>query len=120
MWIPNQYDFSYTPKTCWNSFGLELRAAVYAQRFAGNPARRIRCEKRDCTANVIGLRNPFQRLHADGHPASLVSLRETRHLGCDYTGRHRIHADTACAASDDSRTMLLPLHITGSSCCTRK
>src|SRR5262249_43828245 len=47
----------------------------------------------DNAADVVGLRNALERLHPKDELASGVRLGETRHIGLDHTGRHRIDAD---------------------------
>src|ERR1700704_663448 len=115
----------------------ELRAAIDADGIAGDPPGIFGCQEGDNTTDVVGLRNALERLHPKDELAARVCLGEVRHVRLDDTGRDGIDADTACAkhrgemlhqgvdgalgccicravpttaraASDETKTMLLP------------
>src|ERR1700738_4213500 len=116
---------------------------------AADPPGIFRCQEGDGATDIVRLRQTLERLHAQRKVAAGVRLGEVRHIGLDHTGRHRIDADPAgakqrgkmlhqrvngalgcCiagivpttprAASDATRTILLPFERIGSSCWTRK
>src|SRR5207237_8576477 len=117
---------------------------------ASDPTRDLRDEDRHNRANIIGLADPLERLHAENEGLALVGLDEVRHVGIDHARRDRVNADApaarapprstspacrsrpwwrhrptgcrrrACAPREETRTTLLPSPSTGRNCCTRK
>src|SRR6266478_5905583 len=113
------------------------------------PKRVLRGEERNNRADIIGLADPLERLHAENEGLALVGLDEVRHVGVDHARRDRVNADAArpercreilhqrvdralrgrmadrvptaaCAPREETRITLLPSPSTGSNCCTRK
>src|SRR5712671_2712920 len=91
----------FAPVWCWPCEFLafiptsELRAAIHADGIAGDPTRVLRGEERHHRADIIGLADPLERLHAENRGLALVSLDEVRHIGVDHARRDRVDADAA-------------------------
>src|SRR5882762_8665720 len=71
----------------------KLRAAIHADGIAGDPTRVLRGEERHNRADIIGLADPLERLHAENEGLALVGLNEIRHVGVDHTWCDRVNAD---------------------------
>src|ERR1700730_752440 len=65
----------------------QLRAAIDADGIAGDPTRVLRGEERHNRADIIGLADPLERLHAENEGLALVGLDEVRHVGVDHARR---------------------------------
>src|SRR5882757_10272842 len=91
----------FAPVWCWPCEFLafiptsELRAAIHADGIAGDPTRVLRGEERHNRADIIGLADPLERLHAENGSLALVGLYEVRHVGVDHARRDRVNADAA-------------------------
>src|SRR5580704_18057808 len=59
----------------------ELRTAIDADGIAGDPTRVLRGEERHNRADITGLADPLERLHAENEGLALVGLDEVRHVG---------------------------------------
>src|SRR5271155_174260 len=129
--------------------GLELRAAIDVYRVAGDPPGIFGCQEGDDATDIVRLRNALKRLHAEHKLLARFSLGKfdisvsttpgataltripraprseakcftkvsTAPLVAAYAG---IVPTTARAPSDETSTILLPIDMIGSSCCTRK
>jgi hypothetical protein len=71
----------------------ELRTAIDADGIAGDPPRVLRGEERHNRADIIGLADPLECLHAENEGLALVGLDEVRHFGVDHARRDRVNAD---------------------------
>src|SRR3954452_9766279 len=71
----------------------ELRTAIDADGVAGDPTRILRGEERHNRADLIGLADPLERLHAEDGSLALVGLYEVRHVSVDHARRDCVNAD---------------------------
>src|SRR6476619_766132 len=82
MWNPPQLEFV-----------SELRTAIYANGVASDPTRVLRGQERHNRADIVGLADPLERLHAENERLALIGLDEVRHVGVDHARRDRVNAD---------------------------
>jgi hypothetical protein len=75
----------------------ELRAAIDAQRIAGDPAGLIGSEKNNGGANVVWLGHALERLDAQREFPSCIGLGKAGHVGRNHAWCHSIDADAAFA-----------------------
>src|ERR1700675_2434894 len=73
--------------------GAPEQPMINADDVAGDPTRVLRCEERHNRADIIGLADPLERLHAENEGLALVGLDEVRHIGVDHARRDRVDAD---------------------------
>src|SRR6266403_2120217 len=68
---------------------------AWAPERPGDPPRVLRGKELHNRANIIGLADPLERLHAENEGLALVGLDEVRHVGVDHARRDRVDADAA-------------------------
>src|SRR6202171_6146077 len=73
----------------------ELRAAIDAQRIAGDPAGLIGSEKNNGGANVVWLGHALERLDAQREFPSCIGLGKAGHVGRNHARCPSIDADAA-------------------------